>query len=116
MGTLGEGTAKDSAGAAAGVLSAEAADLQRLEELGGAVLPVSSAVHSKPVAAKASEQIDLGPAVILGNGPNHPLFISVRSQHEIVQRLAWKSALCIWGGPVLTLCSFWYLLTRLGYQ
>jgi hypothetical protein len=114
MGTLREITAKDTAGAAAGVLSSEAADLQRLEELGGVTLPISAADRRQPAVAKVSEQFDLHPAVALGNGPNHPLFISVRSQREIVLALAWKSAVYIWGGPILTLTCFWYLLSRFG--
>jgi hypothetical protein len=115
MGTLRESTAEEWTGAT-GVLSPKAAELQREEEIGGVMLPVPSTAGQKPVAAKVSEQFDLHPNVVLGNGPNRPLFISVRSQREIVQALAWKSALCIWGGPILTLCCFWYLLTRLGYQ
>ena len=92
-------------------LSAEAAELQREEEIGGVILPGSVATRQKPIAAK---EFDLHPKVILAGSPNRPLFLSGRSQREIVQDLAWKSAICIWGGPLLTLFCFWYLLTRLG--
>jgi hypothetical protein len=115
MGTLRESTAEEWTGAT-GVLSPEAAELQREEEIGGVMLPVASAARQKPVAVKVSQPFDLHPKVVLGNGPNQPLFISIRSQHEIVHRLAWKSALYIWGGPMLTLFCFWYLLSRLSYQ
>jgi hypothetical protein len=106
MGTLRENTSGTE-----NFLSPEAADLEREQELGG-VMPVGTGVR-KPAATSA--QFDLHPKVALGSAPNRPLFISVRSQREIVQWLAWKSALFIWGGPMLTLLCFWYLLGRLGY-
>jgi hypothetical protein len=114
MGTLRENTPGESADAA-NFLSPEAAELEREQELGGVVLAAGPASAKRSAAVRAA-QFDLHPAVVLGSAPNRPLFISVRSQREIVQWLAWKSALYIWGGPILTLFCFWYLLTRLGYQ
>ena len=35
--------------------------------------------------------------------------ISWKSQHELVSTLSWKSALMIWGGPVLTLVSAYFI-------
>jgi len=97
-------------------LSAEAADLQRRGEIEGeipaAVIPQTSPART----TKPSAEFDLHPPVVLaGNGTAHPLFISVRSRREIVQALAWRSSLYIWGGPILTLVCFWYLMNWLGY-
>lgn len=39
-----------------------------------------------------------------------PLIISCRSPKEVVESLAWKSTLYIWGGPVLALTSLYLLL------
>jgi hypothetical protein len=56
------------------------------------------------------------PTVAIGKGTNHEFFmISWRSQRECVQSLAWKSALCIWGGPALTLASVYFLILSLGW-
>jgi len=110
MGTLRENASGHST---ENFLSPEAAELEREQELGG-VMPVGAGGY-KPAAA-TSAQFDLHPTVVLGSAPNRPLFLSVRSQREIAQWLAWKSALYIWGGPSLTLLCFWYLLGRFGYQ
>jgi hypothetical protein len=114
MGTLRENidTADPSRGE---FLSAEAADLQRRGEI-ATEMPAVLPQPTHPRAVKPSAEFDLHPPVVLaGNGAEHPLFVSVRSQREIVQALAWQSALYIWGGPILTLVCFWYLLDRLGY-
>ncbi|MBV8053200.1 MAG: hypothetical protein JOZ80_18575 [Acidobacteriaceae bacterium] len=109
MGTLREYKPEDSPSTQ--FLSAEAADLQREEEIGGVILPGSMVTQQKTVPTK---EFDLHPKVVLGSSPSRPLFLSPRSQIEIVQDLAWKSAVYIWGGPALTLFCFWYLLSRLG--
>jgi hypothetical protein len=111
MGTLRENTPDDPASTQ--FLSAEAAELQREEEMGGVILPGAVATQRKTVPATAP-QFDLHPKVILGSSRERPLFFAARSQREIVQELAWKSAVYIWGGPLLTLFCFWYLLSRLG--
>jgi hypothetical protein len=99
-------------------LSPEAADLQRRGEI-EAEIPAAAALISQPglrSAAKPSVELDVHPPVLLaGDGTKHPLFISARSQREIVRALGWQSTLYIWGGPILTLACFWYLLSRLGY-
>lgn len=108
MGTLRESTPADFAG----FLSPEAAELQSEEELGGVILPGAAA---KPAKTTLSQKFDLHPATVLGSTPQRKLFISTRSQREIVQALGMQSTLYIWGGPILTLVCFWYLLNRLGY-
>jgi hypothetical protein len=117
MGTLRENTPTDAGTYAENFLSAEAADLQRRGEM-EAEMPAAIAKTSTrvPSTTKASAECDLHPPVILaGQTPREPLFISIRSQREVLRALAWQATLFIWGGPILTLACFWYLLERLGY-
>jgi E3 Ubiquitin ligase len=59
---------------------------------------------------------DMRPPVCISKGPTKdPFMISWRSQREVVRSLAWKSALCIWGGPALTLASLYFLAAALGW-
>jgi hypothetical protein len=59
---------------------------------------------------------NMHPPAAIAKGANHDLFmISWRSQREVVQSLAWKSALCIWGGPALTLACVYCLILSLGW-
>jgi hypothetical protein len=122
LGTLRENTAAEGIASAGptpeAYLSADAADLQRRGEI-EAEIPAAAALLAQPghrSTARPSAEFDLHPPVILaGRGTKHPLFISGRSQRDIVRALGWQSTLYIWGGPVLTLACFWYLLSRLGY-
>jgi hypothetical protein len=66
--------------------------------------------------AQSATQFNMNPTVAIGKGTNHEFFmISWHSQREVVQSLAWKSALCIWGGPALTLASVYFLILSLGW-
>jgi hypothetical protein len=57
------------------------------------------------------ETFDLHPPVVLMQGAHQPaFFISWKSQRDVVRSLGWKSSLMIWGGPVLTLISVYFLL------
>jgi hypothetical protein len=97
-------------------LSAEAADLQRRGEIEADLPPAAVAVQAnRGRTSRASEEFDLHPSVVLATERSHPLFISDRSRSEILQTLAIRSGLYIWGGPILALICFWYLLSRLGY-
>jgi E3 Ubiquitin ligase len=59
---------------------------------------------------------DTHPPVVLTKGTgNDPFAISSESQRDVVRALAWKSAACIWGGPLLTLISFYVLSQVLGW-
>jgi hypothetical protein len=59
----------------------------------------------------ALEPFDPHPPVVLMKGSRSPaFFISWRSQRDVVESLAWKSALMIWGGPALTLLSLYFVL------
>lgn len=98
-------------------LSAEAADLQRRGEIEADSPAAAVALQANARrASQPSEEFDLHPQAVLAAGrDNHPLFISNSSRSEIVQTLAIRSGLYIWGGPILTMICFWYLLSRLGY-
>lgn len=52
------------------------------------------------------------PSVAICKGErNEPFAISGHSQKEVVSKLAWKSTLHIWGGPVLAITSLYFLLS-----
>jgi len=73
------------------------------------------AYNGDPQPAAALE-FDLRPPTFLGKGANgDPFIISCRSQRELVQSMAWKSTLCIWGGPILTLGCLYFLALTLGW-
>jgi len=62
-------------------------------------------------AETPKSQFDLSQPVAIGKGADGaPFMISSESQRELVKALGWKSALCIWGGPILALISMYYLL------
>lgn len=66
--------------------------------------------------AQSATAFNVHPTVAIGKGTNHEFFmISWHSQREVVQSLAWKSALCIWGGPALTLTCVYFLILSLGW-
>ena len=78
--------------------------------------PDSQPANSAPSRSSSENGFDLNPPVFLGKGANHdPFMISSRSQREIVQSMAWKSTLCIWGGPILTLACLYFLALRFGW-
>ncbi len=59
---------------------------------------------------------DLHPPVFIGKGTHgDPFMISSRSQREVVRSMAWKSTLCIWGGPILTLACLYFLALSFGW-
>ena len=64
-----------------------------------------------PSGAETSSESHM-PALVAEGPAGSPFIISWRSQKELVTSLAWKSALCIWGGPALTIVSF-YVLARI---
>ncbi len=69
-----------------------------------------------PTNAPECADLESCPPVAICKGPRgDPFMISVHSQREVVRSLAWKSGLCIWGGPVLTLTCFYLLALILGW-
>ena len=81
---------------------------------------------SAPPAASAEKQsgargtlaasaFDMHPHVAIGKGERgDPFTISSQSQREVVQALAWKSMLYIWGSPVFTLVCIYFLFVYWG--
>lgn len=100
------GITNPAAWSAAGVGAKAAA----LERAGVAVEAVTTEHDSDP------EGFDLHPPVVLMQGNHQPaFFISWRSQREVVKVLGWKSDLMIWGGPLLTLGSIYFVLEHFGW-
>ncbi|MGA9798872.1 MAG: GIDE domain-containing protein [Terriglobales bacterium] len=97
-----------------GFLSTEAADLQRRAAI-ESMLPPGSAPPRIPQDRPAETEVfDLNPPVVLMKGTSgQPFFISCRSQREVIQELAWRSALYIWGGPMLALAGLWLIVDYL---
>jgi hypothetical protein len=55
-------------------------------------------------------------SVVIGKGAGSgPFTISSESQREVVRSLGWKSAACIWGGPILALISLYILSGIFGW-
>lgn len=72
--------------------------------------PAGAAPPPPPPPAVDASGFELHPAVAIGKGDAHaPFTISSQSQREVVGALAWKSTLCIWGGPILTLAGLFVL-------
>lgn len=100
----------------AGFLSPEAADLERRGEMEADWPGADSGTKANlSQISRPSAEFDLHSPVVLAGTGNRPLFLSSSSQGEIVRTLALRSGLYIWGGPILTLICFWYLLKQLGY-
>jgi len=97
-----------------GFLSADAADLQRRAAL-ESMLPPGSAAPALPQARRTEAgEFDLNPPVVLMKGTaGEPYFISWRSQKDVVEELALRSAFYIWGGPILAVAGLWLLVAHL---
>src|SRR3989475_5153391 len=71
---------------------------------------------AKVSAATSPEEFDLNPKTELMKGAHDPaFFISWHSQKDVVRALAWKSALMIWGGPLLTMVCVYILALQLDW-
>ena len=76
---------------------------------------LTTVADNEAKCASGEEDFDFHPPVVLMKGTNQPaFFISWRSQREVVASLGWKSALMIWGGPILTLLCVYLLLAHFG--
>jgi hypothetical protein len=120
LGTLRENPGLESAadcmahGISQGFLSAAAADLQRRAAIESILPPASSLPPMQQARPVETEPFDLNPPVVLMKGASgEPFFISWRSQRDVVEELAWRSVLYIWGGPVLALAGLWLLVNHL---
>jgi E3 Ubiquitin ligase len=108
---------------AAALIKAGITNLAAWTAAGVAAQVAQVALESRPAAGLAAStdagaehpesegEFDLHPPVVLMKGHHEPAFlISWRSQREVVQSLGWKSALLIWGGPLLALACIYFLL------
>jgi hypothetical protein len=74
--------------------------------------------NSEPAADGDSQtsEFDLKPPVVLMKGKNNTDYlISWRDQRKVVSSMGWRSALMIWGGPVLTLFCLYVLAAQFGW-
>ena len=80
--------------------------------------PAATAAAPAPAPTPAEQTdtaFDPHPKTVLMRGENDAsFFISWRSQREIISELNWKSAVYIWGGPLLLLLSAYVLLEQFG--
>jgi hypothetical protein len=96
----------------AGITSPAAWAVAGVQYPGATVNQTSGSV----TATAPAEDFDLTPKTVLMKGAHNPaFFISWQSQRDVVQSLGWKSALMIWGGPVLTLLCVYVLAAQFGW-
>jgi E3 Ubiquitin ligase len=96
--------------------AAAQADESQFTSVGVAAADPDPASQAASPDAQSDSGFNMHPSVCLSKGADgNPFMISCRSQRDLVQSLAWKSALCIWGGPALTLASLYVLALRLGW-
>jgi hypothetical protein len=110
LGSMAEATGRDPKGT---YVSREAADLQRLEQFEAIGIPPDEF----PPAAHDVDDIafDLHPGVVLRVGDNHQPFVLSRQQPQrLIDGLARKSVVDIWGGPMLALFSVGLVMKWLG--
>jgi hypothetical protein len=70
-----------------------------------------AAPHLSAPASQPEPAFELHPSAAISKGEHgQPFTISWHSQKEVAASLAWKSALCIWGGPILVIASLYLLL------
>ena len=81
--------------------------------------PAAKASAEKQGSAQgtpAGSAFDLHPRVAISKGERgDPFMISSQSQREVVQALAWKSMLYIWGSPVFAIVCIYFLLVYWGW-
>jgi hypothetical protein len=95
----------------AGVKQQDAAQVKPYIPIGN--LDSGVGLGSKENAFAGHSAFDPHPPVVLMKGTHNSTFlISWRSQGDLVSSLGWKSALMIWGGPVLTLVCLYILLAH----
>jgi hypothetical protein len=107
----------DAATGSAGVSPAHVATATLVAPQSPVTTPAST--QGKPaqsLVVPAASTFDLHPRVAINKGQRgDPFTISWQSQREVVQALAWKSMLYIWGSPVFTLACIYFLLVYLGW-
>ena len=103
--------------AAAGIGNPALARAQaaQMQGHGSAAAVAPAAEVSQTTGTPPLAEFDPHPKTVLKRGENDKaFFISWRSQKEVVSELNWKSALYIWGGPLLFLLAAYVLLQQFG--
>jgi hypothetical protein len=91
-------------------------NMQQISSSVVAAEPDQALETSATAVQTSADELDLQHQACISKGANKdPFMISWRSQRQVVQSLAWKSALCIWGGPALALACFYFLAVALGW-
>jgi hypothetical protein len=113
LGTLRESVPISAAnrGLDKGYISAEAADLQRREQLETLGIP---ARELKRTDTEPPPKFNLHPNVILADRDDEPFVLSREAPQRIIAGLARSSVLGIWGGPALALFSLGLLMKWVG--
>jgi hypothetical protein len=110
LGTLGGADGKGGDVGAA-YLSSEAADLQRREQV--EAMGLSSERATTP--SNVDLAFDLQPRVVLRKGDREqPFLLSRDKPQSVIDDLALRAVVNIWGGPVLALISLGFLVKSLG--
>jgi len=124
------GRARMPSAAPASVWSEVSMDEPAVSKTAPRAQPVATSAIQAPVAiadseeptdsvtaeASGSPEDDPPPSVSIAKGAGRdPFVVSWRSQREVVRSLAWKSALCIWGGPALSLVCLYFLAFSRGW-
>jgi len=78
--------------------------------------PAAAQTQNSAKADPVRNAFDLHSRIAINQGERgDPFTISSQSQREVVQALAWKSMLYIWGSPVFTLVCIYFLLVYWGW-
>jgi len=81
---------------------------------GGFIVPAGARATSMTPSTDKSNfgPFEAHPKVAIGKGErSEPFAISGHSQKELVGKLAWQSAACIWGGPLLAIACLYFLVS-----
>jgi hypothetical protein len=118
FGTLGENPAINAAFArpqSKSLSTSLSISLDAFGNLSTGAAPVSAAARATS-AAPSTDNSNFGPfdphpsAAISKGERGEPFAISGHSQKELVGTLAWRSAACIWGGPLLAIACLYFLM------
>jgi len=118
FGTLGENPALNAAYARPQSKSFRTSlniSLGVLGNLSAGAAPVPAAARATSAAPSTDKSnfgpFDPHPGVAISVGERgEPFAISGHSQKELVGKLAWQSAACIWGGPLLAIACLYFLM------
>lgn len=117
MAQIGSAIVRHAASATQNSRAASASAVAVSDRLAAPVAATLSPVPPTPSTPQCDANgFEINPSVAVGKGTDgSPFTISFKSQREVVTELAWKSSLCIWGGPVLTLVCLYILSISFGW-